>query len=293
MFNRGNDNLLLHFAKTSKSQQVALFPWISTDWTSITITPGTIFGNQVVGNMLGSQWFDDFGNTFMLKSVRGTGGCSLGNALEWCYPGITIAAGGYTPTGTDTATAASTTTVVTATTGGFTAGQEVNNWLFCLNIGNGTTGSTKTDVIKLIKANTANTFVVSQLSTKYGNLQADPDAYVTAPANTNNLNVIRPFETTIFQFADAAKNLPVGIAVQNVAVNTYGFTQVSGLCVVTASATTLITAGQGVISDAAVAGQSKGGGAAITATSYGIGAAVGTATSNALVPIWLTLMPFA
>lgn len=287
MFNRGNNNLILHWAKTGKAQQLALYPWISTDWTSFASgfggAPGVPAGS--VGNMLGSTWFDDFGNTFALKMQRGANAV-LGNVLNWSYPGT---GGIAAPAGADTATAASTTTVVTATTGGFTAGQEVGNWLFCLNIGNGTTGTTKTDVIKQIKANSANTFTISKLDTKYGNNVPDPDAYVTAPANTNNINVIRPFDVTLMQAAaDNAKCLPVGIAAQAITQNTLGFTQVAGLAVVFSSVTALITAQQGVINDALVNGAAKGAGASWTAGSWGVGAAVGSATAGALTPVWLT-----
>lgn len=135
--------------------------------------------------------------------------------------------------------------------------------------------------------------MISKQDTKYGNLVNDPDAYAVAPVVGNLYEVIRPFETTIFQAADAAKLPPCGIAVQAIAANTYGFTQIAGLAMCATSAVTLVTTGQCVIPDAATAGQIKGGGATFLAGSVGIAAATCIVGANGLAPVWLLIQAAA
>lgn len=254
----------LHYAKTGKAQQVATVPWISTDFTSF---------SSALGENLGQPWFDDFGNTFILKVARASA-IVLGNILEINAPG------------TDTALTASTTRVMLLTTGGLTAGAEVNNWVYEAIIAK---GSNKTDGVKLIKGNAAGSLTVSNLDTKYGNLQADPDAYVVAPANTDAVAIIRPYEVILFATASAVIFPPVGVSAQAITQNAYGFTQTEGLALTTWDGVAAIVAKNCVIASAATAGQIKPGG--VTWLTYAVGIAAcanaSTGTAGTLVPVWI------
>jgi ElaB/YqjD/DUF883 family membrane-anchored ribosome-binding protein len=275
MFQKGF-NSLQHFAKNSAGQQGPTFPWITSDFGDLNNSP---YGNKVPGFQLGYPWFDQFGNTFVLKIQRAAT-LAVGNTTQW---GTTDQGGGHV---TDTATGASTTTVITLTTGGLTAQAEVNNFVYDEVLSR--TGTPKTDGLKLIKANTASTLTISNASdTKYSNRQNDPDAYATAPANTDALTIIRPYQTIIFPTAAASTGFVAGVAVSAVAQDSWCFQQVAGLAMVQAvgSVTNLVINAPAVPS-AAAAGTVIGA-AAVAANQVGISAAA-SATAAHLHPVWLT-----
>src|ERR1019366_9138240 len=177
---RSGPYALQHWTKTSLAQQNATFPWITSDFGDLANSP---YGNIVPGSMLAFPWFDQFGNSFTLKRARNSA-LAVGNTTQWC---TTDAGGGHV---TDTVSNALTTTkVVSLTTGGLTAGAEVGNFLY--DEVESRTGTPLTDGLKLIKANTASLLTISVTDTKVSNLQADADAYATAPVNPDALTIIR------------------------------------------------------------------------------------------------------
>jgi predicted outer membrane lipoprotein len=280
MFVKGLVDNATHFVKTGKSQQTAQFPWITSDFGDLNNSP---YGNRAPGFMLGAPWGDDFGNVFILKIQR-SGALTVGQTTQW---GTVDAGGGHV---TDTATGASTTRVITLTTGGLTVGAETNNFVYDEVIAR--TGSPLTDGLKLIKANTANTLTVSNLDTKYSNNQADPDAYATAPANTDALTIIRPYSTIVFPTAAAATGMVAGIAVSAVAQNSWYFGQVLGLAMVSAvGSVTALVINSPAVPSGALAGAVIGA-AAVAANQVGIAAAA-KATAVGLVPLWLTTPSFS
>jgi hypothetical protein len=276
MFQKGF-NSLQHFVKTGQGQQVATFPWITSDFGDLNNSP---FGNKVPGFQLGFPWFDAFGNSFTLK-VQRAAPLAVGNTAQW-YTLDTGAAHG-----TDTATGASTVRIITLTTGGLTAQELVGNGAFIYDEVIARTGTPTTDGLKLVKANTASTVTISNIDTRVSNNQNDADAYATAPANTDALTFIRPYQTQIFPTANATTGMVCGIAVSAVAQNSWHFEQVAGLAMVLAvgSVTALVQNAPCVPSGAAAG--TVIGSAATSASAVGICAAA-KATASGLVPIWLT-----
>lgn len=277
MFQKG-PYALTHWTKTGTGQQVATFPWISSDFGDLANSP---YGNNLPGNMLAFPWFDAFGNSFIVKMQRAAA-LAVGNTTQW-YPLDT--GGGH---GTDTATGASTTSIITLTTGGLTVGELVTSGAFVYDEVIARTGTPKTDGLKLVKAQTAaNLVTVSLIDTKRSNQQADADAYATAPANTDALTFIRPYQTQIFPTANAATGMVSGIAVSAVAQNSWHFEQIDGLAMVSAvGAVTALVQNAPCVPSAAAAGVVIGA-AAVAANQVGICAAA-KATAVGLVPVWLT-----
>lgn len=276
MFQRGPYSLQ-HFVKTGKGQQVATFPWISSDFGDLNNSP---YGNKVPGFQLGFPWFDDFGNCFTLKLNRAAA-LTVGQNTIW----YTLDAGGGH--GTDTATGASTKSIITLTTGGLTVGELVTSGAWVYDEVLARTGTPLTDGLKLVKAQTAaNLVTVANIDTKVSNLQADADAYATAPANTDALTFIRPYQVTVFPTAGAAISYSSGIAVSAVAQNSWCFVQVAGLamCVGVGSVTALVQ-GSPAVASAALAGGLIGA-AAVAANQVGVSAAA-KATAVGLTPVWL------
>lgn len=275
---------LQHFAKTGKGQSVALFPWISSDFGNLSNSP---YGNTAVGNQLAFPWFDDFGNCFTLKIQRAAA-LTVGQTTQW-YP--LDSGGGH---GTDTATGASTTTVITLTTGGLLTGETVANGAFVYDEVLARTGTPLTDGLKFIKAQpAANQVTVSVASdTKYSNALADPDAYATAPANTDALTFIRPYQTQVFPTAAASTGMCAGIAVSAVTQNSWYFAQVGGLAMVSAvGSVTALVQNAPAVPSGALAGAVIGA-AAVAANQVGVCAAA-KATAVGLAPVWLTTTSFS
>jgi hypothetical protein len=231
-------------------------------------------------------WFDQFGNGFMLK-VQRAATLAVGNTTQWY---VLDTGGGH---GTDTATGASTTTVITLTTGGLTAGELVSNGAFIYDEVIARTGTPLTDGLKLVKANTASTVTISNSpDTKYSNAGNDPDAYATAPANTDALTFIRPYQTQIFPTANAATGMVSGVAVSAVAKDSWCFQQFTGLALVQAvGSVTALVVNAPAVPSAAAAGTVIGA-AAVAANQVGICAAA-KATAAGLVPVWLTTPSFS
>jgi len=271
-------NALQHFVKNSAGQQGPTFPWITSDFGDLANSP---YGNKVPGFQLGFPWFDQFGNSFVLK-VQRAATLAVGNTTQWY---VLDTGGGH---GTDTATGASTTTVITLTTGGLTAGELVSNGAFIYDEVLARTGTPTTDGLKFVKANTASTVTISNASdTKYSNRQNDPDAYATAPANTDALTFIRPYQTQIFPTAAATTGFVAGVAVSAVAQNSWCFQQITGLAMVTAVGTgTALVVNAPAVPSGAAAGTVIGA-AAVAANQVGICAAA-KSTASGLAPIWLT-----
>lgn len=276
MFQKG-DFALQHFVKTGAGQQTAQFPWITSDFGDLNNSP---YGNKVPGFQLGMPWSDQFGNLFILK-VQRAATLAVGNTTQWYVLDI---GGGH---GTDTATGASTTTVITLTTGGLTAGELVSNGAFIYDEVLARTGTPTTDGLKYVKANTASTVTIANVDTKYSNRQNDPDAYATAPANTDALTFIRPYQTQIFPTANAATGFVCGVAVSAVAKDSWHFEQIGGLAMVAAVGTvTALVVNAPAVPSAAAAGTVIGA-AAVAANQVGICAAA-KATAAGLAPVWLT-----
>ena len=284
MFNKNFVNNNFHFAKTGKGQQVAQFPWISSDFGDLGNSP---YGNKVPGFMLGAPWGDDFGNIFILKILRGNGTdttLAVGHTTQWYVGDSSNVSNAKT---TDTATGASTTRVITLTTGTQIVGELAAGGAWVYDEVIARTGTPATDGLKLIKANTANTVTVSNLDTKYSNSQADPDAYTTAPANTDALTFIRPYQTQRFPSGAAATGMVAGVAVSAVARDDWHYEQVSGLAmVVSVGAVTALVINAPAVPSAAANGTVIGA-AAVAANQVGICAAA-KATATGLSPVWLT-----
>jgi hypothetical protein len=277
MFQKGEYSLQ-HFVKTGSGQQTATVPWITSDFGDLNNSP---YGNKVPGFQLGMPWYDNFGNCFTLKLQR-SGTLAVGNTTQW---GTIDAGGGHV---TDTATGASTTTVITLTTGGLTAGELVSSGAFVYDEVLARTGTPLTDGLKFVKANTASTVTISNSpDTKYSNAGNDPDAYATAPTNTDALTFIRPYQTIIFPTAAATTGMVAGVAVSAVAQNSWCFQQIGGLALVQAvGAVTALVINAPAVPSAAAAGTVIGA-AAVAANQVGICAAA-KATAAGLAPIWLT-----
>jgi hypothetical protein len=284
MFLKNLTDSNLHFTKTGKGQQTAQFPWLTSDFGDLGNSP---YGNKVPGFMLGAPWGDDFGNIFILKILRGNATdttLAVGHTTQWYVGDSSNVLNAKT---TDTATGASTKNVITLTTGTQIVGELAagNAWVYDEVIAR--TGTPLTDGLKLIKANTASTVTVANIDTKYSNQQADPDAYATAPANTDALTFIRPYQTQRFPTGAAATGMCAGVAVSAVAQNDWHYEQVAGLAMVVAvgSVTALVMNAPAVPS--AAASGTVIGAAAVAANQVGVAAAA-KATASGLVPVWLT-----
>lgn len=275
MFNKGNNNLLTHITKTGAAQQTSLIPWVSSDFTAFASSES--YGAQNAG----STWFDSFGNVFMLKQARGAG-VVQGACCKW------------NTTAADTVAAAPTVTAIGLTAGSpYTgANAEVGNLLWETQIASGTVGSNKFDSLKFIKANASGAggfFTVSLKDTKYGNLQSDPDAYLTVPVAGNNVTVIRPYEIAVSATTDLLVVPCVGVAVQAIADTKWGFIQQVGLALTQSSGSvTAIVANNAVVLDGVTAGTVKGS-AALATGQVGI-SAVACGTIATIIPVWLTIV---
>ncbi len=278
MFNKPNASVLTHSTKTGLAQQIKQIPWISSDFTAFTSSES--YGAQNAG----STWYDSFGNVFSLRQGRGAG-IVQGACCKW------------NTTAATTIAAAPTVTAVGLVAGSPYTGAnlEVGNFLWITQIGSGAVGSDKFDCLKLIKANASGAggfFTVSKTDTKYGNLQADPDAYATVPVAGNDVTVIRPYEVAVSATTDLLVVPCVGVAVQAIADTKWGFIQTAGLALTLSSgAVTPIVANNAVVLDGVTAGTVKGS-AAEAAGQVGI-SAVANAVIATVIPVWLTLAPQA
>lgn len=268
--------VMLHYAKTGTGQQVATIPWISSDFTSFT---------SPVGYNLRDQWWDSFGNCFVLK--KGSGTINRGDVLA------AQAVSAQTLTGTSTVR-------VVNTTSSLTANAEVGNFFIDQTLGE---SAVQTDVLKLIKANSgaagASTITVSLVDTKVSNQQNDADAYTTAPANTDTAAIIRPDTVVVFPTASITFDVPVGIAVQSITTATWGFAQIRGIALVHAKGdVTAWVANKPVVPDGTTAGYAKGAATVqITATGANVGqalqASAAAAATQALGVVNLVLEQYA
>jgi hypothetical protein len=268
-------NVPLHFAKTGQGQQVATFPWLSSDFNDVVAV-----AKQGVGfGPYGQPWFDQFGNTFSLGISAGV--LAFGNVLTW--GGSTGGAvGGYqatTQNGAGTIRSITPTAAVTPK-----SPTDVGNWVYDATL------TLDTDRLKLIKSQASTTSLfISLLDPKFSNLQADPDAYSVAPANTDALNFIRPYEFTKLLLADLAKCMPVGIALGTTADKDPFFRQTGGLAMVNAAGNvTALVASQPAVPDGVTDGHVKGS-ATSAMNQVGIAAAAYSAAAGKSAPVFLTL----
>jgi len=268
--------VMLHYTKTGKGQQTATIPWISSDFTSFT-SPASY--------NLGQPWYDDFGNVFILRKAQTA--FTIGQVASQAAPL------------TATVQAGSTTRIVN-TNATLVASAEKGNFFTDSTIGDA--GTNAADVLKLIKDNSGGanaTLTVSLLDTKNSNLQPDADAYVVAPANADLGLIVRPNNVIPFPVANITFDVPVGIAVQAIAIGTFGFLQTRGLALVKAKGdVTPWVTGKPVVPDGVTAGFAKGAATVqITATGANIGqamqASAAAAAASALGAVMLTLEPYS
>ena len=266
----------LHNAKTGLGQQSSTIPWMSSTFADQGTTAAPVPGSFGVPNGLGQFWYDQFGNIFMLKHAAAA--FTLGQVAQWNAPG------------TDTVSSA-TVRVITLTTGNLTAGAEVGNLVYDANIG--ASGTPKTDSLKYIKANTATTLTVSLIDDRVSNLQNDADAYTTAPAASDALTIIRPYDVVPLALANATTALPVGVAVSAITSGDYGMFQIGGLALVQSKGdVTALVAGAPVVPNGATLVGGVKGSAAQSAAQVGIATAA-YAGASGVSPIWLTIFTYA
>src|SRR5450631_2333571 len=214
MFNR---SVPLHLAKTGQNQQVATFPWLSSDFSDVVAfqTPGGKLGTGF--GTYGQPWFDNFGNTFSLSLSAGA--LAFGNLLQWNTPQATA------ENGAGTIRSIIPTAAVTPL-----APTDVGHFV------SDTTLALDTDRLKLIKSQASTTSLfISLLDPKFSNLQADQDAYSVAPANADLLTFIRPEEMAVFPTAAATVGLASGVALGTTANKDPFFRQTGGLAMVNAT----------------------------------------------------------
>lgn len=258
----------LSYAKTNLQQQGITIPWLSTDFATV--------GTSAVGWDLTQPWYDGFGNWFSLKRMRGSA-LAAGQVVEW------------NPPGTDTALTGSTKYVVLLTTGALTADAEIGNFVF-----NATLAQTLSnqDALKIIKDNAVASLTVSEIDNKRTNLLRDADAYVTAPANTEALSIIRPHEMRLFPTADAAFGNPIGVGIGAIADASWGFVQIGGLALIRAVASPAATPNKPAIPSGATAGS-------VVSSATPVGNQLGTfavtynVAAAAYLPVWLQISHFA
>jgi hypothetical protein len=272
MFNR---NVPLHFAKTGINQQVATFPWLSSDFADVVSfqTPG---GKLGVGfGPFGQPWYDNFGNTFSLGISSGA--TAFGNCLQWLAG---AAAQQTTENGAGTIRSLIPTAAVTPKTP-----TDVGNFVFDATL------ALDTDRLKLIKSQPTTTSIfISLLDPKYSNLQADQDAYSVAPANADALTFIRPYEFGLFPTANATTGLVAGISLGTTADKDPFFRQTGGLAMVNSKGdVTALVSNAPVVPDGVTAGSVKGS-AATSASQVGIATAPYAQATGKSSPIWLTLI---
>ena len=265
----------LHYAKTGRGQQVATFPWLSSDFSDA--------GTSAVGFALGSPWYDEFGNSFLLKFNTAAGALAFGNTTIWATTAVDAVAAAPAPT----------VRAFGAATGfGLAANAEVGNWIY--NLAKGTAGgATGIDSLKQVKASAvqaANQLItISVLDTKVSNLQADADAYAAVPVAAQGITMIRPHAITIFPTAGAAISKSQGIATGAVVASHYCFIQRSGLALVTSTgAGTALVMGSPAVPSGANAGNVIGA-AACAANQVGTCAAATAAAAGGVSPIWLEI----
>lgn len=266
------------YIKSGKGQQVATIPWISSDFAAPT---SVSLGSLPSGFGLGQFWYDEFGNTFVCRQAKNSTAFTIGQVAQMDVAAV------------DTVAASTTTRVVNLVTGGLTANAERGNFLLDKQIGNGTTGATKTDCLKVIKENTASSLTVSyNIDTQHGTKQIDADAYVTAPSSAvpDNLTIIRPNRVKPFDHTQLVE-IPTGIAVSAIASATtgnFGVFQVGGLAIVAAKGdVTALAPDAPAVPDGTTDGVVKGA-AALAYGQVGISQGVFAAASG-LTAVMLTL----
>ena len=275
-----NHRVLTNYGKTGSGQQVAQFPWLSSDFQDV--------GTSAVGFALGSSWFDVFGNEFKLKFNTAATALNFGDLLIW----ETVAADA------DTVNAAPAPTVrIFGLAAGFggVAGALKGGWVYnAVKGASGVTLTTGQDSLKPIKDNTATgagqLITVSVLDTKVSNLQNDADAYNAVPVAAQAVTMIAPYRVTVFPTAANTVSHAVGVSTGAVVASHYTFTQVGGLALVAATGGgTALVKGAACVPSGVTAGNVIGA-AAPAANSPGICCAAYTAAVGGVAPIWLTLI---
>ncbi len=258
----------LHFAKTGINQQVATFPWLSSDFSDVLSVSklGVGFGPY------GQPWYDNFGNTFCLSLSSGV--LAFGNLLQWNVQAAT------TQNGAGTTRSITPTAAVTPL-----APNDVGHFVYDATL------ALDTDRLKIIKQQaTTTSLFISLLDPKYSNLQADQDAYSVAPANADALTFIRPEEMKVFPTAAATTGLASGVALGTTANADPFFRQIGGLAMVNATGNvTALVANAPCVPSAVTAGNVIGS-AAQSAAQVGICAAGYAAVVGKSAPVWLTLI---
>jgi hypothetical protein len=269
MFNRA---VALHFAKTGINQQVATFPWLSSDFSDVV---STSFSSSKLGlgmGPYGQPWFDNFGNTFTLSISAGI--LAFGNLLQWNTPQATA------ENGAGTVRSIIPTAAVTPL-----APTDVGHWV------SDTTLTLDTDRLKIIKSQaTTTSLFVSLLDPKYSNLQADQDAYSVAPGNADLLTFIRPEEMMVFPTAAATVGLASGVALGTTANKDPFFRQTAGLALVNATGNVTALVANAVCVPSGTTAGNVIGSAAQSAAQVGVCAAAYANTVGKSAPVWLTLI---
>jgi len=233
---------LLDYYTTSAQNDGPLIPWYNAAAYNVASLPA--------GVQLGETFWvkgsprSGAGNAFMW--VKATVGLTVGQLVAWDAPG------------TDTALTGSTTSVLNLTTGNLTVNAEVDNFVFV--------DATNKD-LRRIKANTASTITVALNDPYVASNPKDADVFTAAPANTNPVVIIRPWNVRVC----TASLQPVGVALGTVTQNYYTVVQLAGVAMVSAigNGTALVS---GVPAIPAAAGQILGGGT--TANLYSAGTAI-------------------
>ena len=270
-----NRAVQLHLAKTGQGQQVATFPWLSSDFSDVVALAklGIGFGAY------GQPWYDQFGNTFSLGIASGV--LAFGNVLTWAGATAGPVGGAQATTQNGAGTTRSVTPTAAVTPKSPT---DVGNFVYDATL------ALDTDRLKLIKSQVSTTSLfISLLDTKYSNNQPDQDAYSVAPANADALTFIRPYEFTKLLLADLAKCMPVGIALGTTAAGDPFFRQTAGLAMVNAAGNvTALVISQPVVPDGVTDAHVKGA-AASAMNQVGIAAAAYAAAPGKSAPVFLTL----
>lgn len=233
---------LLDYYTTSAQNDGPLIPWYNAAAIDVASLPA--------GVQLGETFWvkgsprSGAGNAFMW--VKATAGLTVGQLVAWAAPG------------TDTALTGSTTSVLNLTTGNLTVNAEVDNFVFV--------DATNKD-LRRIKANTASTITVALTDPYVASNPKDADVFTAAPANTNPVVIIRPWNVRVC----TAALQPVGVALGTVTSGNYTVVQLAGVALVSAigNGTALVS---GVPAIPANSGQILGGGT--TANLYAAGSAI-------------------
>lgn len=273
--------ILKNYAKTGHNQQVAILPWLSSDFADV--------GTSAVGFALGSPWYDEFGNKFMLKFNTAAAALAWGNCTIWATQA------------TDTVKAAPP-TITTQSFGlsagfGLAANAEIRNFVFNYEKSALASATSRLNCMKVIKASGATgageLITVSFTDDRRSNMQPDADAYDVVPVAGQTVTVIRPYDITVFPTGSAAISKVNGIAQGAVTASHYCFVQTAGLALVSSTGSgTALVMGSPCVPSGVTAGNVIGA-AAVAANQVGTCAAASAAavTNTPVTPIWLEIDP--